>query len=188
MVDGEEIAAARVVMATGAWSGELLRPFGIRLSVAPQRGQIVHLDLPDHDTGGWPIVLAFRGHYLVPWDDRRVVAGATREAGSGFRPHTTVAGLMKVLREATRAAPGLRSAAVREIRVGLRPASPDGLPVLGPLPDIRNLHLATGHGPTGLQLGPYSGRVIARSITRGGPGVDIAPFSMMRFARRGTGA
>jgi D-amino-acid dehydrogenase len=180
---GDEIAAGHVVIAAGAWSGALLRPLGVRLPVAPQRGQIVHLDLADQDTRGWPIVLAFRGHYLVPWDDRRVVAGATRETGSGFRPHTTVGGLIEVLREATRVAPGLRGAAVREIRVGLRPASPDGRPVLGPVPGVANLHLATGHGASGLQLGPYSGRVIAQLITQDGPDVDIGPFSMVRFAK-----
>lgn len=188
VASGEALAAGHVVIAAGAWSGALLRPQGVRLPVAPQRGQIVHLDLPDQDTRGWPIVLAFRGHYLVPWDDRRVVAGATRETGSGFRPHTTVAGLMDVLREATRVAPGLRCAALREIRVGLRPASPDGRPILGPVPGVANLHLATGHGPVGLQLGPYSGRLIAQSITQDGPEVDIAPFSMLRFAGAEEGA
>ena len=65
------------------------------------------------------------------------------------------------MHEALRVAPGLREASIRDIRVGLRPASADGLPILGPMPSVANLMLATGHGSIGLQLGPYSGKVIA---------------------------
>jgi D-amino-acid dehydrogenase len=120
---------------------------------------------------------------MVPWDDGRVAVGATRETGSGFAPHTTAAGVLEVLAEALRVAPGLAGAEVREIRVGLRPASRDGLPILGPVPGVANLLLATGHGSIGLQLGPYSGKVIAGIIAGGEAETDIAPFSPARFTR-----
>jgi D-amino-acid dehydrogenase len=180
---GERIACGRIVVAAGAWSKELGRRLDIDIPVEPQRGQIVHLGLPGVDTSGWPIVLAFRGHYLVPWDDSRVVVGATRETGSGFAPHTTAAGIIQVLAEALRVAPGLADAEIREIRVGLRPASRDGLPILGPVPGIAHLLLATGHGSIGLQLGPYSGKVVADMIARGQAVTEVAPFSLARFTR-----
>jgi D-amino-acid dehydrogenase len=85
------------VVAAGAWSKDLGRPLGIAIPVEPQRGQIIHLGLPGVDTSSWPIVLAFRGHYMVPWEDGRVAVGATRETGSGFRAHTTAAGIVEVL-------------------------------------------------------------------------------------------
>jgi D-amino-acid dehydrogenase len=170
------------VVAAGAWSKELGRGIGIDLPVEPQRGQIIHLGLPGVDTGAWPIVLAFRGHYMVPWPDSRVVVGATRETGSGFCPHSTAAGVAEVLAEALRVAPGLAGAEIRAIRIGLRPASRDGLPILGPVPAIANLLLATGHGPVGLQLGPYSGKVVAGMIAQGAAETDIGPFSLARFA------
>jgi D-amino-acid dehydrogenase len=179
LVDGEAVPAGHVVIAAGAWSSNLGARSGVAIPVAPQRGQIVHLDLPDTDTSGWPIVRAFRDHYMVPWPGRLVV-GATRES-VGFAPRTTLAGIMEVLSEAVRVAPGLRSASLAEVRVGLRPASPDGLPILGPAPGIANLHLATGHGAVGLQLGPFSGKIIANAITRGDPGIDIAPFAPDRW-------
>jgi len=87
-----------------------------------------------------------------------------------------------VLAEALRVAPGLAAAEVREVRVGLRPASRDGLPILGPVPGIENLLLATGHGSVGLQLGPYSGKMIAGMIA-GEAETDIAPFRLARFTR-----
>jgi D-amino-acid dehydrogenase len=179
----DRIACGHVVIAAGAWSNELGERLGIEIPVAPQRGQIIHLGLPGTDTSAWPIVLAFRGHYMVPWDDSRVVVGATRETGSGFSPHATAAGLIEVLAEALRVAPGLAGAEMREIRVGLRPASRDGLPILGSVPGIAHLLLATGHGSVGLQLGPYSGKVVADMIARGAAETEIGPFGLARFTR-----
>jgi D-amino-acid dehydrogenase len=178
-IEGDRIAAGHVVIAAGAWSKRLGERLGVPIPVEPQRGQIAHLELPETETRGWPIVRAFRDHYIVPWPGR-VVTGATRES-AGFAPRTTLAGIMEVLSEAVRVAPGLRGASLAEIRVGLRPASPDGLPILGQAPGLANLYLATGHGAVGLQLGPFSGKVIADAITHGDPGVDIAPFAPDRW-------
>jgi D-amino-acid dehydrogenase len=177
----EELRAGQVVLAAGAWSASFGEQLGVRIPVEPQRGQIAHLRLPGVETDGWPIVLAFRRHYIVPWPGGRVVVGATRETGSGFRPETTARGVMEVLGEALRIAPGLEDASVDEIRVGLRPASPDGLPVLGPVPGVRNVLLATGHGPSGLLLGPYSGKLIAELASQSAPGPELAAFALDRF-------
>ena len=153
----------------------------MRIPVAPQRGQIIHLGLRGTDTRRWPIVSAFHEHYLVAWPDSRVVAGATRETGSGFAPHTTAAGVREVLGEALRVAPGLAAAEIREIRVGLRPFTSDTLPVLGPVPGIAGVFLVTGHGPTGLTLGPFSGKLVAGQILGKAPEFDLTPFSVARF-------
>src|SRR5258708_5061303 len=92
-------------------------------------------------------------------------AGATRESAGGFDVRMTAGGVYEALGEALRVAPGLATATLKEVRVGLRPASPDGLPLLGRLPGYENVLVATGHGASGLQLGPYSGALMA------GPGV-----------------
>jgi D-amino-acid dehydrogenase len=181
LIAGERVAAGAVAIAGGAWSEALARQLGVSLPVAPQRGQIVHLGLRGTDTSRWPVVSAFHHHYLVAWPDSRVVAGATRETGSGFVPHTTAAGIREVLAEALRVAPGLAAADVREIRVGLRPLAADGLPVLGAVPGVRGAFLATGHGPSGLTLGPYSALVVVRLMLGEPPGIDLAPYSIARF-------
>ncbi len=185
VADGKEIHANAVVVAAGAWSNALLAPFGAQIPVAPQRGQIAHLDLPtgtfDLDTGDWPVVTGFHGHYLVAWPNGRVVGGATRETDSGFVPQTTAAGVVETLSEVLRIAPGLATASVREVRVGLRPYSADGLPVLGRLPGVEGLFLATGNGPTGLTLGPLSGRAVANLVQGREAGVEIAAFGIERF-------
>jgi len=109
-----------------------------------------------------------------------VVVGATREF-VGFEPHTTVAGIHEVLAEALRVAPGLADATIGEVRVGLRPSTPDSLPVLGRVPTARNVYLATGHGATGLQVGPYSGKLIADLALGQTIEVDLDPFASSRF-------
>ena len=91
-------------------------------------------------------------------------------------------GVLEVLAEALRVAPGLAQAEVREIRVGLRPYTEDHLPVLGHVPSIRNIYLATGHGPTGLQLGPYSGKLIADLVLEKDLETDIDAYQITRFA------
>lgn len=180
-VEGEVLRAAAVLLAAGAWCEPLARSVGVRVPVAPMRGQIAHLEV-DHDSAAWPIVTGFREHYLVPWDDHRIVAGATREADAGFDVRTTAVGVMEILSEALRVAPGLAPAALREIRVGLRPVSPDGLPILGAAEQVQGLFIGTGHGALGLQLGPYSGRALAALVLGQDPPSDLSPFAPARFA------
>ncbi len=181
IADGESIMGGAVVIAGGAWSPAIAAQIGLRLPIAPQRGQIAHLELPGIDTATWPVIIGFRGHYMVAWPDSRVVVGASRETGSGFDARITAAGVQLVLAEAMRVAPGLAQATLREVRVGLRPATADGLPVLGATAAVGGLFLATGHGANGLQLGPYSGHVVAGLVRGSQPTVPIDVFRADRF-------
>jgi D-amino-acid dehydrogenase len=175
-VDGASLGADAVVVAAGAWSGELLAPLGTDLPVAPQRGQITHLELAE-DTSRWPVVSPLgTGHYLLAFPGGRVVAGATRETGAGFDHRVTAAGQLEVLEQALSVAPGLRDATLLETRVGFRPATPDGLPVLGPLPGNPRVVLATGFGPTGLTMAPFAGALVAEVVLGEEPRLDLTPY------------
>jgi D-amino-acid dehydrogenase len=122
------------------------------------------------------------GHYLLAFEESRVVAGATRETGSGFDYRVTAAGLAEVLGQALAVAPGLATARHIETRVGFRPVSPDGRPLLGPVPGVAGLVVATGLGATGLTMGPLAGTVAARVALGEPPGTDLAPFDPLRAA------
>jgi D-amino-acid dehydrogenase len=173
--------AGSVIIAGGAWTPALAGPLGVAIAVAPQRGQIIHLQVAERATGDWPVVHAFHDHYIVSWAGGRVVAGATRETGSGFDPRVTAAGVHEVLGEALRVAPGLAGAGMLETRVGLRPLSADGLPILGPIPGVAGAYVATGHGPSGLTLGPYSAALISELVLGRAPALDLTPFRADRF-------
>lgn len=177
-VGADRIGADAVVVAAGAWTGEVCAGFGVPLPVRPQRGQIVHTRLPGTDTAGWPVVLADREPYLVAFPGGRVVAGATREE-AGFEYSATVAGVGGLLAGALALAPGLGAAELVETRIGFRPATSDGWPLLGELAD--GLFVATGHGAEGLTAGPWSGLVVAQLALGEQQATDLAPFSPYRF-------
>ena len=128
----ERIGADTAVVAAGAWTAQVCAGPGIRLPVGPQRGQIVHTRLPGAGTASWPVVLADGDPYLVGFPGGRVVAGATRE-DAGFQYHSTVGGVGGLLAGAASLAPGLRGAELVETRIGFRPVTSDGRPLLGPV-------------------------------------------------------
>lgn len=180
---GERIDCESVVVTGGAWSATFGDDLAVDVPVEPKRGQIAHLDVGETvpPTADWPILTGYRGHYLVPWADGHVAVGATREEGSGFDPRATAAGVREVLEEALTLAPGLADATFTEIRVGLRPSTPDGLPVLGAVPGVEGAYLATGTGPTGLTIGPYSGKLVAELLRGEAPAVALDAFAVDRF-------
>jgi D-amino-acid dehydrogenase len=180
-VDGIDSAPAAIVIAGGAWSPALAEAIGFQLPIYPQRGQILHFDLPWAETDAWPIVEWFGSHYMLSFPDRRVLAGATREHDSGYDVRMTAGGVKEVLDVALGVAPGLANATLAEIRIGLRPFSPDGLPVLGRAPGLTNVYFCTGHGPSGLQLGPVSGALIADLINGTPPPISLAPYAPERY-------
>jgi D-amino-acid dehydrogenase len=187
-VGGEEVPAGAVAVAGGAWSAELASQLGVSLPVGPQKGQIVHLELPGADTAGWPVVQPVLGHYLVAWPGGRVACGGTVEPAAGFDARPTAGAARELLSECLSVAPGLAQASLLELRAGLRPASADELPVLGRLPGWDNVFVATGHGANGLLMGPYSAKLVAAQAlgSSGGHGLVggqglLAAFTAQRF-------
>jgi D-amino-acid dehydrogenase len=172
-VGGAAPAADAVVVTGGAWTRPLLAPLGIAVDVEPQRGQIAHLHLAGAPTGSWPTVLAVGDHYLVPFEDGRIAAGATRETGSGFDPRLTAAGVRRVLDDALALAPGLADATLVEVRVGLRPLAAGAIPTVGALPGHDDLFVATGYGAAGLTMAPVLGDALAELVVTG-----RAPFPL----------
>lgn len=161
-VDGELIEADVVIATAGAWAPKFLEPVAVKIGVAPQRGQIIHLRLPGTDTANWPILQPLNSYYLLAFEDSRIVIGASRETGSGFDYRLTAAGVAEVLNAGLAVAPGLASWTLHEIRIGFRPLADDHRPKLGRAPGIDNLIIGNGLGPSGLSMGPFSGAELAR--------------------------
>jgi len=176
-------ACDAVVIAAGARSGQIARqlrggPFGgALLPVEPVRGQMMAL-------GGMrpPVRHVVWGPegYLVPRANGLVFAGATVER-VGFRRRTTKAGLQGLRSMAGRLVPQLSAAAQQFEWAGLRPGTPDELPLIGPVPGWENVAAATGHYRNGILLGPLTGKLVARGVTAGEWGEVAAEFSPARF-------
>jgi D-amino-acid dehydrogenase len=183
-VGEDRVDADVVVLAAGAWTTALCAPLGAALPLGPVRGQIVHLQVPAEGTAHWPTVMTLGAehghHYLLAFPGGRVVVGATREPDAGFDDRVTAAGQRQVLDAALTLAPGLAGATVLETRVGFRPVTPDGLPLLGAVPGWDGLVVATGLGANGLTYGPLTG-VLAAGLALGEqPPFDLTPFTPTR--------
>jgi glycine oxidase len=180
----EKIEAPWTVIAAGCFSANI-RGAAVYAPVRPAKGQMVALRA-DHLK--IERVLWSEKIYLVPRNDGRILAGATVEY-TGFEKALTAGGLETILAGAIELSPGLRSARVEETWAGLRPDSPDHLPILGPT-DIDGLLIATGHFRGGILLTPITARLVREWVTQQRVSVDWDRFSPMRFpsaSRQGAG-
>lgn len=178
ILDGEVITADQVILATGAWMGELLTPLGIHSNIYPQKAQIVHLELPTMQTNEWPVIMPPNNQYILPADEHKVIIGATHESKAGFDNRVTVAGVHEILTKALEVAPHLDKATLVETRVGFRPFTSGSLPVIGKLPHFNGVLLANGLGASGLTMGPYIGTQLAKIALGIEPDIDLSDYDV----------
>jgi glycine oxidase len=157
--DGQSWDAEHVVVSAGAWSGGSGMQGGAT-DVRPVRGQLLRL--------AWrskPLSHVIWGPdcYVVPWLDGTVLVGATSEE-VGFDERTTAAGVRDLLDAACGLIPEAWNATFVEARAGLRPATSDGLPIIGPSANVPGLWYATGHYRNGILLAPLTARAIGNLI------------------------
>ena len=175
-----DLSVDHVVIAAGAWSGVAAGWLGLpqerSIPVHPVRGQNVNLQptagcISSVVHGSWGI--------LVPRNDGSVIAGATVEE-VGFDARVTAGGVQSILGVAAALMPSLQDATFNWSIAGLRPGSPDEMPLLGPVPGWDGLSLASGHYRNGILLSPVTGQLIADQLT--GDASDLlSAFSPDRF-------
>jgi glycine oxidase len=170
------VEAGSVVLAAGPWTARLARRLGAYVPVVPMRGQMLALG-PALELNH---VIWGERAYLVPRENRLTFVGATVE-DVGFRKRTTVHAIRSLRRGAEDMIPALKLARTASTWAGLRPGSPDGLPMLGRLPGWANVWVATGHFRNGILLSPVSGKLMAESIAAGRPLERLKPFDPGRF-------
>lgn len=159
---GEELRAGATVLAAGAWSGQAeWLPEAARPPVRPVKGQILELRARD---GAVPCrgIVASECVYLVPRPDGRLIVGATVEE-QGFDTAVTAGGVHELLREAYRLLPEVAEMELVEATAGLRPATPDNLPRVGPS-EVDGLLWATGHYRNGILLAPLAANAITEHL------------------------
>jgi glycine oxidase len=152
----ETVYAETVIVANGAWSSDLIRPLGLMLPVKPMRGQMLAVRTVPRAVSQ---IVYGRHMYLVPRPEGETLVGATVE-DMGFRKEVTLAGLEELIQAGRRIAPGIMDEPVLRTWAGLRPGSPDGLPLVGPVAGLPGLLLAVGHHRNGILLGPMTGMLI----------------------------
>ncbi|MCC6161839.1 MAG: glycine oxidase ThiO [Acidobacteria bacterium] len=167
--------APRLIVTAGAWSMSLAVEGHPPIPAHPVRGQLLRLQMPD---GGLRRVLWGPSCYMVPWADE-VLVGATEEE-AGFDSRATVAGVLHLCMAAQALVPALADGAFSEVRVGLRPGSPDGLPIIGPAQRLPGVIHATGHFRNGALLAPLTADLVADIVAN--PDTVVPPaVSPARF-------
>jgi glycine oxidase len=161
---GQRLRASRIVVATGSWTPQLR---GLEDDAPPQvrpvRGQLLRVRTRR------PVlarVVWGPGCYLVPWADGTVLVGATMEE-AGFEERNTVAGVRMLLDAASTLVPSLSDATFVDARAGLRPATADGLPIIGPSSSSYRVVYATGNFRNGILLAPLTARLVANYLVDG---------------------
>jgi glycine oxidase len=178
----EKVEAQWTIIAAGCFSAAI-EGVAKYAPVRPAKGQMVALRADDVEIQR---VLWSDKIYLVPRNDGRILAGATVEH-VGFDKRTTAGGIQKILSAAIELAPDLANARMDETWAGLRPDSPDHLPILGPT-DVDGLLMATGHFRSGILLTPITARLMSEWITEQRVSVDWNRFSPLRFQSAGAEA
>ena len=172
-----DLEADWVVMASGAWTGQYGDWLGVDSPVHPVKGQILATRiLPS------PISrVVWHGiTYLIPKADGSIVMGTTREE-VGFHDSPTIQGIAGILSSAITLVPAMAGAGLHKVWAGLRPASPDGVPVLGPVDGWEGVLLAVGHYRSGILLSAATGKLITDYIVKGEE-KPLSPFGLSRFA------
>jgi glycine oxidase len=177
------VEATHFVLAAGPWTAALARRLHSFVPVVPMRGQMLALG------PATPLNHVIWGEraYLVPRENNLTFVGATVE-DVGFRKRTTVEAIRRLRRGAEALVPGLRLARMASTWAGLRPGSPDGLPMLGRLPGWSNVWVATGHFRNGILLAPITGKLIAESLAAGRAAARLKRFDPSRFVEAGGSA
>ena len=166
--------AQKVVNCAGAWSGHIPpHAFPTR----PVKGQMLCLAMPSRTL--LKHVIRSPEAYLIPRSDGRLLVGATVEE-AGFDKRTDAATIQRLHRAALNLVPQLANARILEDWAGLRPGTPDALPILGQTA-TPGYYVATGHFRDGILLAPITAQVMADIVTDTKPNYDLAPFSPSRF-------
>lgn len=173
---GGVLDADAVVVAAGSWSGSIATG-GLQPPVKPIRGQLLHLTLP---APAAERVVWGAGCYLVPWQDGSLLVGATVE-DVGFDEGATVAGVRDLLEYACELLPPVWAARFEAVRVGLRPATADEMPIIGRSSIEPGVFFATGHYRNGVLLAPFTGAAVADLVLMGRAAPELALTDPARF-------
>ena len=173
-----DLAADEVVLAAGAWTGRVARLLGTRVPVIAARGLSLTVERPD--IGPTRPLLLGEDHFAVgpTADTLRLSAWFQLNRYDLSVPADRIARLERMARGRLRLDPTLT---VRRRWAGLRPVTPDGVPIIGRLPAWDNVTVATGHSMTGLTHGPGTGRLVAQLVSGEQPEIDLHRFAPGRF-------
>ncbi len=174
-----DIPPKQVILATGSWSADVVRSLKLRIPIQAAKGYSVTLENPD-PSPKLPLLFGEARVVVNPLGNALRLAGTLEMAGMDFS--FNMRRLDAIRKSSNEYLPGLAEAKVIEIWRGLRPCTPDGLPIIGRSADFKNLIVAGGHAMLGMSLGPVTGRLVSQLVCEEKTDVDLTPLRMERFS------
>ncbi|USG64869.1 glycine oxidase ThiO [Brevibacillus ruminantium] len=173
-----KLLASHTVITSGAWAGIMAGWLQCPVPIRPVRGQVAAVS-----SIGFPLQTVIFGTtgYITPKRDGKIVLGATEDE-AGFQREVTLSGLTHIVNGVRPYVPALQTAAFLEAWAGLRPATADGKPLLGPVPGWQGISIAAGHFRNGILLSPITAKVMADYL-ESGQAEPLASFSPARFVQ-----
>jgi glycine oxidase len=168
------IAAEKVIICAGAWSGDLLKGVVPRPKIEPVLGQMI---LFRSQAGAISRIVLHQDRYVIPRRDGRVLVGSTLEY-KGYDKQTTESAKEALKTYAIDHFPVLQQAEIEHHWAGLRPGSPSGIPYIGPVPGVEGLYLNAGHFRNGVVLGPASARLASDIALGRSPILSPSPYAL----------
>ncbi len=174
---GQKINAGHIVLATGAWTPYAEQWLHVPIPIRPQRGQLAtvrHLAPIPHR------IIFYNDIYVTPKGEHEALIGAANDF-PGYVQTTTTAALVQLLTQGSEILPDLASASLGTMRAGLRPRTPDKLPIIGPVPGWEGVSIAAGHNSNGLLLSLITGQIITAMLNRSTSPIATTPHQLERF-------
>lgn len=169
---GQRWHADQIVIASGAWSGQLAELIGLQLPVQPIKGQMILFKAAPR----WlPSMIMHRGVYLIPRMDGHILCGSTLE-NAGFDTRVDDQARQHLYHQAIELAPALAGLPIKDQWAGVRPAAPNGVPYIGRAPQFANLWVNAGHFRNGIVLAPASARLLREQMLGERPSLPINPY------------
>jgi len=165
LADGTRVPANRTLVCGGAWTGTLLQTVGFDPKIHPVHGQMLLYKAAPNAVRR---ILIEDKRYLVPRQDGHILAGSTEEPQFGYEKRTTDGAKAEIRAFAESLVPQLKCVPIVHHWSGLRPASPDGMPSIGPVPGVEGLYVASGHHRAGIQLSPGTAMLAVDMLIHGG--------------------
>ncbi len=185
LTDHSEGIFDSVVLSAAAWLPDLLDPAGYNVDIRPQKGQLAEVQLADHHTENWPVIMPEGEADIIPFEDGKVVIGATHENDKGFNL-TIDEELVSTLIDDAAAffSTELHQASITAYRAGTRAYTSDFAPFFGEVPDLPNVYAASGLGSTGLTAGPLVGKCLADLVRKISPLLPVEDYPIADYVKK----
>ena len=182
-LEGQEFTADKIILTVGAWLPQVLSPLGFEVDVRPQKGQLIECQT-DQESKDWPGCMLIGEIDILPFDDGKILVGASHEDDQGFDLSPDFDLLEKMKEKAQDYLPFLNQEEISTYRIGTRAYTSDYLPFYGTIEQEPHILVASGLGSSGLTSGPFIGWQLAQTCLNLDNHFDASPFQPAPYIKK----